>query len=66
MRDGQWRTLEKIHAFAGGSEAAVSARPRDLRKPRFCGYRVERRRCVCSNLWEYRLLNTAVESEAAE
>lgn len=43
MFDGEWRTLKEIAEYADGSEAAVSARLRDLRKPRFGGYTVERK-----------------------
>jgi len=35
MRDGQARTLSQIAQAVGSSEAGVSARLRDLRKPRF-------------------------------
>ncbi len=56
MTDQQWRTLAQIAAAVGGSEAAVSARLRDLRKARFGGYEVPRRRVEgASGLWEYRL-----------
>jgi hypothetical protein len=54
MRDGQWRTLSEIARAVEGSEAGVSARLRDLRKPRFGGHGVERRR-VSGGLWEYRM-----------
>ena len=56
MRDAHWRTLDEIQAFAGGSEAAVSARLRDLRKPKFGGYQVERRRRGSGGTFEYRVL----------
>ena len=54
MRDGRWRTLAEIAKLVDGSEAGVSARLRDLRKPRFGGYTVERRR-VDGGLWQYRV-----------
>jgi DNA-binding Lrp family transcriptional regulator len=54
MQDGQWRTLAVIAEECKASEASVSARLRDLRKLRYGGYFVERRR-VRSDLWEYRL-----------
>lgn len=54
MRDGRWRTLYDISVEAGGSEASVSARLRDLRKPQFGRYTVERRN-VGGGLWEYRI-----------
>ena len=58
MRDGEWRTLDEVQAFAGGREAAVSARLRDLRKTKFGSYHVERRRRGqdSEGNFEYRLL----------
>jgi hypothetical protein len=58
MVDGQWRTLREIAERVGGSEAGVSARLRDLRKPGFGGYKIERRRTgpPFSGLFEYRLV----------
>lgn len=58
MADGQWRTLREItEALGGASEASVSARLRDLRKLRFGGYWVDRRRRgkLGSGLFEYRV-----------
>lgn len=59
MRDGAWRTLGEIAAAVGGSEAGVSARLRDLRKPgisdRLGGpFDVVRER-VQGGLWRYRM-----------
>jgi hypothetical protein len=59
MRDGAWRTLAEIRASIGiGTEASISARLRDLRKERFGGHEVERRRrgLPADGLWEYRLV----------
>ena len=57
MRNGGWHTLQEIRDFANGSEAGVSARIRDLKKARFGGYTVNRRRVLDSlGLWEYQLL----------
>jgi hypothetical protein len=53
MADNQWHTLRALSIATGGSEAAVSARLRDLRKPRFGGHTIERR-YVAHGLWEYR------------
>lgn len=39
-----WVTLAELHTRVGGSEASVSARLRDLRKPRFGAYTVQRKR----------------------
>ena len=58
MQDGQWWTLADLAHRVQGSEAGISARLRDLRKTKFGGYRVERRRIVgwSGGLWQYRLL----------
>jgi hypothetical protein len=42
MLDGKWRCLRQIESAVGGTEASVSARLRDLRKPKFGGFTVER------------------------
>ena len=58
MRDGNYRTLQEIvRAIGSGSEAGVSARLRDLRKQKFGGFVVDRRRRGQgeSGLWEYQL-----------
>jgi len=54
MRDGQWRTLSEISQATGDPEASVSARLRDLRKPKWGGYLVERH-YVTRGLWQYRV-----------
>ena len=54
MADGQWRTLAHIASEVGAPEASVSARLRDLRKPKFGGYAVERAR-MGSGLHYYRV-----------
>ena len=56
MADGRWRTLAQISQVVEGSEPAVSARLRDLRKARFGAYQVERR-YIADGLWEYRVLS---------
>lgn len=56
MRDGHWRTLYEIREATGeGSEAAISARLRDLRKARFGGYQVNRRRRGLGGTFEYQV-----------
>ena len=58
MEDRQYRTLSEIQSVvACGSEASISARLRDLRKPRFGGYEVDRRRRgkETKGLFEYQL-----------
>src|SRR5688572_13753975 len=54
MDDGQWHTIADIARAAEAPEASVSARLRDLRKPRFGSANVERR-YVRTGLFEYRL-----------
>ncbi len=55
MSDGHWHTLSEIRTLTGGSEAAISARLRDYRKPRFGAHEVQRRR-VSRGLWSYRVI----------
>jgi hypothetical protein len=54
MADGNWWSLWELAERTGGSEASVSARLRDLRKPKFGGHTVERR-YVGPGLFEYKL-----------
>jgi hypothetical protein len=66
MLDGQWHTLAELHTRIGaGSEAGISARIRDLRKDKFGGFVVERRRVAPAvrGLHEYRLLTVSVPHE---
>jgi hypothetical protein len=56
MRDGCWRSLQDIVDATGDPHASISAQLRHLRKPRFGGYTVEkRRRTATCGTWEYRL-----------
>ena len=43
MRDGAWRSLRQISNRTGEPEASISARLRDLRKPKFGRFKVLRR-----------------------
>lgn len=60
MLDGDWYQLSWIKNLidysylTNCSEAGISARIRDLRKPKFGNYVIERRR-VEGGLWEYRM-----------
>lgn len=54
MKDGRWRTLAEIAAAVGSSEAAVSARLRDLRKDQYGAREVSRER-IEGGLWKYRM-----------
>lgn len=54
MRTHGWVTLSAISEATGDPEASISARLRDLRKPRFGSHLIERR-YVRRGLYEYRL-----------
>lgn len=54
MKDGQWHTLHQLHTTTGDPEASISARLRDLRKPRHGGLTILRRH-KANGLHEYRL-----------
>lgn len=58
MASGDWHTLREIAMHCGGSEAAVSARLRDMRKTRFGAHTVNRRprHDRERGLWEYQLI----------
>lgn len=60
MYDGEWRTLPQIQAIVGGSEAGISARLRDLRKSRFGGFLVNRRRLgdASRGVWSYQVVES--------
>ena len=54
MLDGQWWSLKELSAVIEGSEAGISARIRDLRKERFGGFIINKRRRT-TGTWEYRM-----------
>jgi hypothetical protein len=56
MADEQWRTLEEISEAVQAPQASVSARLRDLRKPKFGGFAVQSRRVADGGLWTYRVM----------
>lgn len=58
MLDGRWRTLGELEGLTGDQPQSISARLRDLRKEKFGGLVVERRRRGDGpiGLWEYRLI----------
>lgn len=61
VADGQWRTLAELASATGDPESSVSARLRDLRKPKFGGYGIDRR-LRSPGLHEYRLTQPEPES----
>jgi len=58
MRDGQWRTVGLIADRTGYPENSIQAQLRNLRKDRFGGYFVEKRRITPNGLYEYRVLSS--------
>jgi hypothetical protein len=60
-----WRTLPRIQSFcAPCTEASVSARLRDLRRPEHGGFIVERRQVPnAPGLFEYRVVNPERQRE---
>jgi len=54
MKDGKWRTLEQISLINNDPLTSISARLRDLRKPKFGNF-VVNKRLVEKGLWEYQL-----------
>ena len=68
-----WHTLGEISSATGYAEPSVSAQLRHLRKPRFGGYRVIKRRRAsepcgrdgarCAPVWEYRVVPFPKESK---
>lgn len=55
MADHDWHTLVELSGRADAPEASVSARIRDLRKPKFGGHTIDRR-YVHAGVWEYRMV----------
>lgn len=57
MLDEQWRTLHELSDITGDPLQSISARLRDLRKPAFGAFDIQRRRrgVASVGLWEYRM-----------
>jgi hypothetical protein len=53
VKDQHWHTLNELAQLTGFPEGSISARLRDLRKNRFGGHEILRRRCG-KGLFEYR------------
>lgn len=54
LSDGKWITLSQLSIKADCPEASASSRLRDLRKDKFGGHTVDRKR-LSGGLFEYRL-----------
>ena len=55
MADAEWRTPPEMEEWTGYTWASISARLRDMRKPRFGAHTVNRR-YVHDGLYEYQLV----------
>jgi hypothetical protein len=55
MRDGMPYTLDRLAELTNHPEASISARIRDLRKPKFGGHHVERT-YLGHGVWVYRVI----------
>lgn len=56
MLTGRWLTLAEIEEATGAPQASASARLRDLRRPKYGGHTVARRKRQAGGAqWEYRL-----------
>lgn len=55
MKDGRWRTVQTIAIVTRFPANSIQAQLRNLRKPRYGAYLVERRRVTESGLYEYRV-----------
>lgn len=51
--DRAWRTIQYLSAVTGTRETSLSANLRNLRKPKWGGHRIAKRRL--NGVWEYRL-----------
>ncbi len=54
LLSGKWYTLAEMESLTGDPQASISARIRDLRKPKFGGHDVQHRRRTTGQ-WEYRV-----------
>ena len=57
MADGNYRTLGELESITGDGQASISAQMRNLRKTRFGGHIINKRRrgLETSGCWEYAL-----------
>lgn len=64
MLASAWLTLAQISAATGYPEASISARLRDLRKPKFGGFDVQRRH-LGNGVWAYHVSRPSAPDQAA-
>jgi len=56
MIEGYWTSLDELARITNDPESSLSAQLRHLRKSRFGGWIVEKRRRNGKGTWEYRVL----------
>lgn len=64
VRDGLWYSIEDIALLAGCAPTSASARLRDLRKPKYGGWDVERA-YAGGKQWRYRVREKAAAARPA-
>lgn len=57
MIDGEWRTLAEVEGVTSDPQASISAQLRHLRKDKWGGYILNKRRRGDGGTWEYQLLS---------
>ena len=55
MTDGRWWSLHELSLRCGVYEQSIGSRVRDIRKERFGGFQVDRKR-IAKGLWMYKLV----------
>ena len=63
MRTVGWKTLAEIESATGDPQSSISAQLRHLRKPKFGGWVVDKRRREGHGTWEYRLSQPEPETD---
>ena len=63
ISDGKPYTLAELERLTGAPQASVSARLRDLRKPKFGNYDI-RRDYIADGVWSYRMVLDSAKGEA--
>lgn len=58
VRDTRWRSLDEIATQTGDPTPSISARLRDLRKPKYGGHTIEKKN-MGGGLYAYRCVETA-------
>ena len=59
MSDGNWHTLDWISECATAPHSSASAQLRNLRKPKFGGFEIERE-YISNGLYKYRMLENQI------